>query len=261
MNTQYDSSSQKSDLYAVLLSFLAGIVQLFLFFIGILGQVTGLQKIFINYDLYPFAILLSLIISLCFVGIISFFKKNPEYLRQEHSFKLFIWLRNLLFNQTRANSFPLSKRNEKRNLLFFSLLLILSTFIFIISTVSHLTNSNYLFINSNNKSLFQLISFMILWIVTPIILYVWISNEIEKNYQYKPENFIPNLIRSLQSQGFIQIIINKDIPYQNTNHLVSAKIQNNDKYFMVQYDGKKIISELTEEEFKTLLNPQSASTQ
>lgn len=254
-NMQNESKSQKSDLIAVALSFLAGIVQLFLFFIGILGQVTGMQKIFIDYDFFPFAILLSMIISLCIVGVISFIKKTPEYINTEITFKPFIFLKNLLFEKS-TQIYYMSKKTEKRNLVMALFFLILFAFVFVLSTLSHLTKQNFFFINSENRSVFQLISFMSLWIITPVILFVWISNEIEKNNQFKPDNFIPNLIRSLQSQGFIQIIINNDVIYKNVFHLVSAKIQEENKYFMVQYDGKKIVQELTLDEFKDLISKQ-----
>lgn len=254
MQPTHGVTSQKSDLIAIVLSFFAGIIQLFLFIIGTLGQVTGLQKLFINQELVPFSTLLSLIIALCIVGIISFFKKNQEIISSKHTFKPYIFLRKLFFNETANENYTFSRRTEKRNLFIAGIILVVFSFIFIISTLNHLTSNTYLFIDSNNSEVYQTFSFMILWILTPVILFVWIRNEIEQNYQFKPESFIPNLIRSLQNQGFLRIIIRDDIQTQDGVHLISAKIQNEDKYFITQFDGKRIIRELSEDEYHNILN-------
>lgn len=250
MQVEHGIGPQKSDLVAVLLSFLAGIVQLLLFIIGTLGQIVGLQKLFFNPEIVPFSIILSLTTALCLVGIISFIRKNPDYILQETSFKLLIWLRKKFFDGT-IHLLPLSKAKVKRTLIVTGLLLLFFSFIFVISTLIHINPGVHflVFIDQETASLYQILSFMALWVTTPAILYVWISNEIEKGLQYKPDDFIPNLIRSFQNQGFIQIVINNDVQLQDGFHLVSARIQKEEKFFIVQFDGRRVVRELSKNDF------------
>lgn len=87
----------------------------------------------------------------------------------------------------------------------------------------------------------------------------WISNEIEKSRQYKRDDFVPNFIRTLQNQGYINIVISDDIQLQNGNHLVKVIIQDKPHYFITQYDGKGIIRTLNEEEINNYFSKDASS--
>lgn len=246
---KYGMSPQKSDLLAVALSFLAGIIQLLLFMIGTLGKVSNFQKLFINPEVLPFLVMISMVVALCIVGTISFFKRNTDFIRHRTRFKPFLWMKRKFFIEG-DNAISFAKKSVKVKLLIGLVFLVLFSFIFLISLLVVLNQTEYLFINFYNVGFYQSTSFMFLWILATVILYVWISEEIEKNYQFKADDFFPNLIKSLYNQGHIQIVIKSDIQLQTGNHVAEIKIQDTDKYFLVQFDGKKIIKELSKIEYE-----------
>lgn len=242
-------SPQKSDLLAIALSFLAGIVQLLLFVVGTLGKVANFQKLFVNSDALPFLVMISMIVALCIIGTISFFKRNATFIKYESTFKPFLWIKSRFFIEGDSTA-SFSKRSTKIKLLIGLLFLVVSSFIFLITLLVVLNQSSCLFINLANVGFYQAASFMFLWVLATVILYVWISEEIEKNYQFKPDDFFPNLIKSLYNQGQIQVVIKSDVQLQNGNHVLEIKINDIDKYFLVQFDGKKIIKELSKIEYE-----------
>lgn len=255
MTNNFGETPRKSDLYAVLLSFLAGIVQLSLFVIGTLGQATNFQRLFVRPDTVPFMVILSLVIALCCVGVISFFRKNPTILPIEASlptFKPLVWIRKLLFDNRVTAGFQIGKKQEKRNLVIMLVGMLLFAVFFILSTETYLTNKSYGFINSQNEEIYQTLGFIGLWVSSTIVLFAWISDEIEKQYQFRPDDFLSNLVRALQSYGYVQIVISADLQTQWQFHYVSVKIQNEEKYFVVQFDGRRIIEEIDKEKFNSL---------
>lgn len=254
------NTARRGDFLAVTLSLLAGIVQLLLFLIGTLGQVVGFQKLFARFDLIPFEIIISMIIALCIIGVISYSRKNQYALmiQPNRLFKLTIWLNSKLFVPNQS-PYPQFQRTYIKLLIYSTYCMVGLTFIFVLSTLSYLNHNTYLFINDSNVDLWQTLSFVGLWTITPVILFMWLSDEIEKNYQFKPEDFLPNLIKSLQAQGYIQIKITSDTyPPGYMSHLIAANIQGTNMYFLVDYDGKKISRELSEDDYKKMLPPLQA---
>lgn len=247
------SQHQKSDLFAVLLSFLAGIIQLLLFVVGVLSQVTNVPQLFFNPEVVPFVVILSLLVSLCVVGIISFARKNQSLGRPEPRLKLWKKIRKYVFEDSLPSFFS-AQQKEKRNMLIAGTMLIIAAGTFLVSTLNHLSGRQYLFVHSDNAGLLQLFSFGLMWILIPVILFVWISNELEKARQYKPENFISNLIRSLHSHGYIQIKIESDVQLNDGRHVVRIGLQGEKTHFLTQFDGKRIERELTEEEYNRVFN-------
>jgi len=253
MSNLYTQKPSKSDLLAVLLSSTAGIIQLLILLTGSFDQHTIFGDLLIEKNLTPLLILLSVISSLCLMGAFSFFRKNPGFASKQTSFKPLIWIKEKLFISHQEESLPDFRRNEKRTLILSVVLLLISLMIFSIATIEYKLNLHIIF-NQETLPLWQLVSFLLLWVVIPVILFIWINNEIEKQRQFKPEDFIPNLINALRSQGYIQIKISSDIQMNNF-HLVKGVINdNNPKYFVVQFDGNKIIEEITEEKFSLLIN-------
>lgn len=244
---------QKSDLLAVVLSFSAGVIQLLLFVLGTASQITNWNSFFAKADFVPLSVLLSLIIALTLVGIFSYHQKNKDFVSSQINFKPLLWIRSILFEKT-SQSYPLSKKTEKTILNISLLVLIFSCYIFIASTISYLNKASYFLVSYSSADFIQIISFMILWIISTFILFVWISNEIEKSRQYKPNEFISNLIRTLQNQGYVSITISDDIQLQDGNHLVRVKIQDKDYFFITQFDGGRIIRNIAEEDFKNFFN-------
>jgi hypothetical protein len=137
--------------------------------------------------------------------------------------------------------------------------LIFSCYLFVTSTLSYLNKESYFLVNLSSSDFIQLISFMCLWVLATFILFVWISNEIDRARQYKPDEFIPNLIRSLQIQGYVNITINDDIQLPDGNHLVKIKIQDKEHYFITQFDGKRIIRTLKADDFNNFFSHNNQS--
>ncbi len=254
MDKNLGTTSQKSDLFAVILSFSAGIIQLLLFVLGTISQITNWISFFAKADFVPLAVLLSLVISLTFVGTFSYYQKNPEFLPESIKLKPLLWLKSLLFEKTNQPT-ALSRRSQKTILNISLVILILSSYLFVSSTFSYINKQSYFLTPFDLADLIQIISFMVLWIISTFILFVWISNEIEKSKLYKPDEFIPNLIRTFQIQGYVNIAITDDVQLQDGSHLIKARIQEKDYYFITQYDGRRIIRTLTKDEFDNFFNP------
>lgn len=248
MDKNLGVTNQKSDLLAVVLSFSAGVIQLLLFVLGTASQITNWNNFFAKAEFVPLSVLLSLIIALTFVGVFSYHQKNKDFIATQTTFRPLLWIKSLLFVNSSQSNY-LSKNNEKWLLNVGIVSLVFSCYLFVASTMSYLNNTSYFFIEPSIADFVQIISFMCLWIVSTFVIFVWISNEIGKSRQYKPNEFIPNLIRTLQKQGYINITITDDIQLQDGNHLVKVKIQKSDHYFITQYDGARIVRSINKSDF------------
>ncbi|OGC52145.1 hypothetical protein A2982_01505 [candidate division WWE3 bacterium RIFCSPLOWO2_01_FULL_39_13] len=249
MDKNLGVTNQKSDLLAVILSFSAGVIQLLLFVLGTASQITNWNNFFAKADLVPLSVLLSMIIALTLVGIFSYHQKNKDFVPNQSTFKPILWIKSILFEKT-SQSYPLSKKVEKTILNISLLALFFFCYLFVASTISYLNKESYFLVGSSSADFVQIISFMVLWIVSTFILFVWISNEIEKSRQYKPNEFVPNFIRTLQNQGYINITISDDIQLQDGNHLVKVEIQGQPHFFITQFDGTRIVRTISEDDFK-----------
>lgn len=245
------TTNNNNDLIAVALSFSGQFIQLFLVVMGGLSQFTFAGKYFVFPELIPLISVVSLIVSLVLVGTVSFFKKSKTMFIEENNWKIIKWLKSKFMIDPTKRKNVFSNEAGRKEMLFGSLLLIVLAILFILTTFEHVTRENIRFLDTINSGVVQIVSYMGLWVLTTLILYNWISLELEKKNQFKQGDFLINLVNTMQSHGFIQIKVYKNIPVPNTtDRIVALNIQSKDIYLYVSFDGKTI-NELTDQQYKS----------
>jgi len=250
-------SPESTDIYASLLSSLAVLVQLLLFIINSLSSTLNVSNFFAAKEFVPFLTLVTIFLSLCLMGVYSFFKKNKIfYVQKKPKIKVLEWIKNVIFTDRDPQSYPeMGPATEKKYLKVGGVTLFVAVLLFIISTLSYSFKEYWWIFSFQSIKYIQTVSYVTMWVLSSFILFVWISNEMELKTRFKEEDFVKNLFETLRDQGYITTKFESIKPLPNSNSMkkyVKTKINSDELHFLVNYDGSKIEEEISEEEAKQL---------
>lgn len=245
---------------AAILSSLAVIIQLLLFILSTISNSVGVSNIFVMEDFIPFVTLLAVFLSLTLAGIYSFIYKTFIFsFKEPKRIKLLNKIRNWIFEGSiPPRRFTDKRETGKKFMLTASVMLLISILVFIISSIIFLyTKEISTKLLGIQIGFWQTISYLIIWVSTSLILFIWIINEREEANKFKEEDYIRNLYDSLREHGYLSVTVKsaQTIPGTYVYRYVTAKFGTDSspqsKYLKTSYDGKRIFAEFDSyEEFE-----------
>jgi hypothetical protein len=240
MNNLIESVIKKDQFWPTLISLLIPLVQLFAVVIVDINSTLRLNELFIYADLLPVANLLALMLIAASIGVYWYRKENYNWL---------VW-----GEDSKQTRFP----QKEINTALFTMIIIGVITCLIIITSLILGKSGTLPVEyKDTVAIVQIISYIVFVISIGIVAYIGLSEYSKKQRDFKPEQYLNNLLSSMQFYGTIPrptIHIKQRTMLQGNQLqiLVNLEIGDDEKYLITNYDGKEIIQELPAEEYRRM---------
>lgn len=237
MNNLLENTFKREQLWPTIASFVIPAIQLIAVIIVDINDTLQLKVLFINSEILPIANLLALMLIAASIGFYWYWKEN------------YSWL-------SIGSEKYVSYQRKIRNFLLTAIITaVIAAVIIIISLIlgrSSLEDSER-FITF--VATVQIISYVIFVYMIGIITYIGLSEYSKKQKDYKPEQYLNNLLSSMQYYGTIprpniHVKERKTLFDKQMNTLVNLTINGEEKYLITTYNGKEIVKELSAAEYR-----------
>lgn len=239
MNNFLENTVRREQFWPTIASIIIPLVQLFAVIIVDINDTLQLRGLFIKAEMLPIANLLTLMLIAACIGAYWYWKENYNWVNFGHQ-------------QNQPRFYQKEVAYSLKITTFFAF--VACAFI-IVSLVFGRSSSPNLVVYTDYIAIIQIISYIAFITSVGIVAYVGLSEYSKKQEDFKPEQYLNNLLSSMQVYGTIPrpVIHIKERGTLSNNRfdiLVNLTIDNNEKYLVTSYDGKEILKELSAAEYR-----------